>query len=166
MAAELDTQPGNFGQASGNECCSRVIAKPHAIGNACCDRDHILYCAARFDADDIGAGIDPSPGSMKFSRHASGKSFIVRRECQGCRESLCHFLCKTWTRQYTPRRGCPELFLCNLMRQLCRFSLESLAPPDYWHGFSASNDSPQGFTQSRNRHNNQSKIGRFNGSKE
>src|SRR6188508_1732278 len=119
------------------------MSESHAIGNTGGNRNNILYRAPRFHTDEIGAGIDSSAGSMKFGRNASCKPFIVRRECQGCWEPLRHFLCKTGTGQYPTRRDRPKLLLRNLMRQLCRLGLESLASPDYWHSFSAGNNSAQ-----------------------
>ena len=76
VAAHGHAQPGDFGNAAGDEGCAGVVAVAKAGGDANTQRNHILQRAAQLHALDVGVGVHPHTGVAEHILHILGSGFI------------------------------------------------------------------------------------------
>ena len=76
VAAHGHAQPGDLGNAAGDEGCAGVIAVAKAGGDANTQRNHILQRAAQLHALDVGVGVHTHTGVTEHILHILGSGFI------------------------------------------------------------------------------------------
>ena len=76
VAAHGHAQPGDLGNAAGDEGCAGVVAVAKAGGDANTQRNHILQCAAQLHALDVGVGVHTHTGVAEHILHILGSGFI------------------------------------------------------------------------------------------
>ena len=76
VAAHGHAQPGDLGNAAGDEGCAGVVAVAKAGGDANTQRNHILQRAAQLHALDVGVGVHTHTGVAEHILHILGSGFI------------------------------------------------------------------------------------------
>ena len=76
VAAHGHAQPGDLGNAAGDEGCAGVVAVAKAGGDANTQRNHILQRAAQLHALDVGVGVHTHTGVAEHILHILGRGFI------------------------------------------------------------------------------------------
>ena len=76
VAAHGHAQPGDLGNAAGDEGCAGVVAVAKAGGDANTQCNHILQRAAQLHALDVGVGVHTHTGVAEHILHILGSGFI------------------------------------------------------------------------------------------
>ena len=104
IAAQCSRQARGFGDAAGNQCGARIVSEPKPIAQSRRDRQHVLDCAADFDAGNVVAIVASQRSSAKKIREVASEFALGcgRDECR--RQSLRDFFCKARARNHPDRR--------------------------------------------------------------
>ena len=90
VAAHGHTQPGDLGNAAGDEGRAGVVTIAKTGRDAHAQRDHVLQRAAQLHAFDIGVGVHPHTGVAEHVLHKFCSPFIRAGRNDGGGHVQCH----------------------------------------------------------------------------